>query len=256
MKELDIKRMPPLPFEMAEALNHLRINLSFCGDQVKTIMVTSSVPGEGKSFVAMHLWKMMAEVGIPVLLVDCDFRNSRLWHRYGISAASGEDLVGAAHYLAGRAELRDVVYQTNVSNGYMIPAASTIANPAILLENPRFARMMGCCKQQFGYVLVDTPPLGRVSDALNIARRCDGSILVIRSGETPRKVVRHSVQRLSRADSLLLGVVLNRMELKGRYGRRYAYSHYGYKKDAGGSDGRSHSHLKKRGTAGPGKTGG
>ena len=87
MKELDIKRMPPLPFEMAEALNHLRINLSFCGDQVKTIMVTSSVPGEGKSFVAMQLWKMMAEVGIPVLLVDCDFRNSRLWHRYGISAA-------------------------------------------------------------------------------------------------------------------------------------------------------------------------
>ena len=105
-------------------------------------------------------------------------------------------------------------------------------------------------------MLVDTPPLGRVSDALNIARRCDGSILVIRSGETPRKVVRHSVQRLNRADSPLLGVVLNRMELKGRYGRRYAYSHYGYKKDAGGSDGRSHSHLKKRGTAGPGKTGG
>ena len=57
-------------------------------------MVTSSVPGEGKSFVAMQLWKMMAEVGIPVLLVDCDFRNSRLWHRYGISAAPGEDLVG------------------------------------------------------------------------------------------------------------------------------------------------------------------
>ena len=147
MKELDIKRMPPLPFEMAEALNHLRINLSFCGDQVKTIMVTSSVPGEGKSFVAMQLWKMMAEVGIPVLLVDCDFRNSRLWHRYGISAAPGEDPVGASNYFAGRADLRDVVYQTNVSNGCMIPAASTIANPSILLENPRFARMMACCKQ-------------------------------------------------------------------------------------------------------------
>ena len=88
MKEIEIKRMPQLPFDVTEALNQLRINLGFCGEQIKTIMVTSSVPNEGKSFITMQLWKMMAEVGTPVLLVDCDFRNSEMRRKYSISSAN------------------------------------------------------------------------------------------------------------------------------------------------------------------------
>lgn len=70
MKELEIRNLPELPFNVTEALNQLRINLSFCGSQVKTVMVTSSVPNEGKSFIAMQLWKMMAEVGGSIVLID------------------------------------------------------------------------------------------------------------------------------------------------------------------------------------------
>lgn len=242
--------MPQLPFDVAEALNHLRINLSFCGDQIKTVMVTSSIPNEGKSFIAMQLWKMMAQVGTPVVLVDCDFRNSELRRKYGISSTDSGKLVGATHYLAGQTDIQSVIYRTNIANGYIIPTALSIANPTILLESPRFANLLETCRQQYGCVLIDTPPLGSVADALKIARQCDGSVLVIRSGQTTRKVAANSVRMLQRAGSPLLGVVLNRAEMKGRssvYYRRYYrsngyYSGYQYGSSGYGS---RHSHCRE-----------
>ena len=159
MKELELNKIPDLPFDVTEALNQLRINLGFCGDQIKTIMVTSSVPNEGKSFVTMQLWKMIAEVGTPAILIDCDLRNSEIRRKYGVRILRNEKLVGVPHYLAGQAEIEDVIYKTNVPNGYMIPVTSAIANPTILLESPRFARMLEYCAEHFAYVLVDTPPL-------------------------------------------------------------------------------------------------
>ena len=239
MKELIIHNMPQLPFAAAEALNQLRINLGFCGDQIRTIMMTSSVPNEGKSFLTIQLWRQMAQVGsAPVLLLDCDFRNSEMRRKYGIRSAGGDKLMGAAHYLAGKAGIQDVIYKTNIPNGYMIPVASTIANPTILLENPRFAQMVAHCAGQFGTVLIDTPPLCSVADGLNVARCCDGSVLVVRSGSTSRRLVRHSTQLLRRTDTPLLGMVLNRADTGSRasayYQRYYGSNDYGY--------GRSHSH--------------
>ncbi len=132
MNKLQIGKMPQLPFEVSEAINQLRINLSFCGSDVKTIMITSSTPNEGKSFVTMQLWRMIAELGTPAVLIDCDFRKSEMRNKYGMST-SGQ-LIGGVHYLAGKAELDDVIYETNVPNGYIIPVAKTVTNPAILLE--------------------------------------------------------------------------------------------------------------------------
>ena len=239
MRELIIHNMPELPFAAAEALNQLRINLGFCGDQIRTIMMTSSVPNEGKSFLTIQLWRQMAQVGSsPVLLIDCDFRNSEMRRKYSIRSASGEKLMGAAHHLAGKANIQDVIYKTNIPNGYMIPVASTIANPTILLENPRFAQMVAYCAGQFGTVLIDTPPLCSVADGLNIARSCDGTVLVVRSGSTSRRLVQHSAQLLRRTETPLLGMVLNRADTGSRasayYQRYYGSNDYGY--------GRSHSH--------------
>lgn len=229
MKELHIRNLPELPFDMTEAFNQLRVNLGFCGDKVKTVMITSSVPNEGKSFVAVQLWKQIAELGTPTLLIDCDLRNSELRSKYGIS--STEKLLGGAHYLAGRAELDDVLYQTNIPNAYILPVASSIANPTILLESERFSQMLETCKKMFGYILLDTPPLGSVADALNIATHCDGTVLVVRSGSTPRKMVDNSVQLLKRTETPLLGVVLNRADMNSKsnvYYHRYYRSGYYY----------------------------
>lgn len=247
MKELEINKMQELPFQVSEALNQLRINLSFCGEQIKTVMMTSSVPDEGKSFLAVQLWKMMSEVGTPTLLIDCDFRNSEMRRKYGIHSVNQEKLMGAAHYLAGKADIQDVIYKTNVPNGYIIPVASTIANPTILLESPNFSKMLAYCSEHFPYILVDTPPLGSVADALNIARYCDGSVLVVRSGSTPRKLVENSVQLLKRTESPLLGIVLNRADIGSKsnayYHRYYGGNGYGY----GYGSSRSHNKPKNNG---------
>lgn len=224
--------MPALPFDVAEALNQLRINLGFSGDQMKTIMITSSTPNEGKSFIAMNLWRMMAEVGMKTLLIDCDLRNSSLRTKYGIS--SEEKITGIVHYLSGKAELSDAVYQTNYPNGYLMPLSTTVANPTILLEGPKFAAMMKSFRDSYDYILVDTPPLGNVADALNIATHCDGTLLVVRSGEVPRKLVKNSVEMLKRTDKPLLGMVLNRVDMNHKansyyYSKYYRYGKYYYR---------------------------
>lgn len=230
MKKLELRKLPQLPFEVSEAVNQLRVNLSFCGSDVKVIMVTSGASNEGKSFVTVQLWRMIAELGTPAVLIDCDFRKSEMRSKYAM-ATSG-NLIGGVHYLAGKAELDDVIYETNVPNGYIIPVAKTVTNPAILLESERFTQMVKHCRQRYGVVLIDTPPLGNVADALNIATHCDGTVLVLRGSETPRKLAMDAVRQLKRTEVPLLGVVLNRAQVDSKsslYYKRYYKSGYNYK---------------------------
>ena len=240
MNSLVIKNLPELPFAVEEAINQLRVNLGFCGDQIKTVMITSSVPNEGKSFVTIHLWKLMAEMGSRVLLIDCDLRKSEMRTKYGIS--STEKITGIAHYLAGKVELQDAIYATNVTNGFFLPLAASVVNPAILLENPRFAKMIETCSSQFDYILIDTPPLESVADALRIATHADGVVMVVRSGKTSRKLVADAVDKLKRTGVPILGVVLNRVEMSRK--GSYYYKHYYYNGYYG--KGYGHENSKKR----------
>lgn len=181
MNKLQIGKMPQLPFEVSEAINQLRINLSFCGSDVKTIMITSSTPNEGKSFVTMQLWRMIAELGTPAVLIDCDFRESGDAHASTGISTSGQ-LIGGVHYLAGKAELDDVIYETNVPNGYIIPVAKTVTNPTILLESERFTQMVKHCPPAFRCRAHRYAAPRQRGRRQNIATHCDG----IRSGGARR----------------------------------------------------------------------
>lgn len=240
MNELKIENVPELPFDVEEAVNQLRISIGFCGDNIKVIMLTSSMPNEGKSFIAMHLWKQMADVGLKTLLIDCDLRNSEMRAKNGIHAVGDEKIMGIAHYLAGKVPLQNALYKTSIPRGYMIPLATCVSNPSILFENERFGAMIEECRKIFDYVIIDTPPLANVADALTVAGSCDGSILVVRSGETPKKAVENTLQLLNRTEIPLLGVVLNRADASGKsspYYRRY-YNRYGYYNKYGYGDGK------------------
>lgn len=231
MNYITIKNLPTLPFDVNEAINQLRINLSFCGTDVKTIMVTSSVPNEGKSFICVNLWRSLAKLGNKVLLIDCDLRNSEMRTKYGLSSTEAPD--GIAHYLSGQSHLQDVICGTNVENGDMIPLEGTVPNPVMLLESHRFERMLRECAKYYDYIILDTPPLASVADAMKIATHCDGTMLVVRSHSTPRKLVMESLQQLRRTGKPVLGTVLNRVESGTRksayYNRYYRYGGY-YKK--------------------------
>ena len=212
MKSLTINKLPDLPFDVSEAINQLRINLSFAGTNVKKVLITSSVPDEGKSFVSVGLWRSIASVGKRALLIDCDLRMSEM--RTKLDITTSENFVGIAHLLSGQADIPDVIYRTNVPNGYMMPVTNLVADPTFLLESERFGEMLDSCSKTFDYIILDCPPLGSVADALNISKYCDGSLLVVRSGMTGRRLVMNSVQALKRAGSPLLGFVLNRVDTR------------------------------------------
>lgn len=219
---------PVLPYSMQEAINRLRINISFLGSDVRKIMVVSSDPNEGKSFVALNLWNQMAEAGEKTLLIDADMRNSTICSKYALERADGKEMKGTSHYLASNAKLEDVLMHTVYGDGDIMPNTENIINPSMLLESEVFGRLLDEMAERYRYVFVDVPPLSIVSDGELIGSMCDGAVLCVRSAETPKGVVRESVRQLERAGCPLLGIVLNRVnENKSGYGRYGRYGGYG-----------------------------
>ena len=128
------------------------------------------------------------------------------------------------------AELNEVVYKTNIPNGYLVPCTQLLNNPSSLLEDARFKELLDTLAEKFRFVIVDTPPLGSVSDGALIGSMCDGAILVVRAGETPKSMIRQSINEIEQSGCRLLGTVLNRAEASGRggYGKYGKYGKYGY----------------------------
>jgi capsular exopolysaccharide synthesis family protein len=229
MKKLEVM-LNELPYAVEEALNKLRINIKFSSINTRKILLTSSFPNEGKSTVSVYLWKMLAEAGFPSVLVDGDMRKSVFKRRH-----VGEQLAdapGLTYYLSGLASYEDILYETNVENGYVVPVTNLLENPSHLLEDPRMDELLDRLAKDYRYVIIDSPPLQNVSDGSLMASKCDGAILVIRCGETPRREIRNSLQQINRSGCPLIGTVLNRAETRsgGYYYKYYSryYSKYGY----------------------------
>lgn len=213
-----------LPYAVEEAMNRLRVNIKFCGKNTKKILIISSVPNEGKSIVSVHLWKMLAEAGFPSVLVDLDLRKSVLKEQLEFQHKG--EITGLDYYLSGLSEYQDVVYETNISNGYVVPVSNLLENPSALLEDPRMGELLNRLEEDYRYVIIDSPPLDSVADGALIASLCDGAIMVVRSGMTSKRLVRQSLQQLDRVHCRLLGMVLNRVETKSRAYQKY-YGKYG-----------------------------
>lgn len=222
---------PQLPYSVEEAINRLRINISFLGSDVRKIMIISSEPNEGKSFLALNLWNQMAEAGEKAIFVDADMRNSTMYNKYDLKREDGKEMKGTSHLLAGNAKLEEVLVHTKYGYGDLIPNVENIVNPSMLLESERFSALLDDLAKKYRYVFVDAPPLGLVSDGERIGNLCDGAILCVRSAATPKGVVRESVRQLERAGCPLLGIVLNRVNENkgGYYGKKYGgkYGKYG-----------------------------
>lgn len=234
-----------MPYAAEEALNRLRVNIKFCGKNTKKIVVTSSVPNEGKSMTSVRLWKLLAEAGFPTVLVDVDLRKSTIKNKYKVKGIQE----GLNHFLSGLAEYEDVVYETNIPNGHIVPVSTLLENPSALLEDPRMGELLDRLAEDYRYVIIDTPPLDNISDGALLASMSDGAVLVVRCGETSKTLVRQSLQQLERVGCPLLGTVLNRAEVRsgayrkyyGRYGKKYN----SYYSDYYGSSHESHSINKK-----------
>lgn len=218
-----------LPYQINEQIKYIRANIQFCGDEKKVILFTSTTSNEGKSSLTLELAKSMAELGKRVLVVDADLRRSSM--KYQIANRDAVKL-GLSHYLSGMAGLDDALCVTGEPVIYMLLAGPVPPNPAELLAGKRLTALLDWGRKQFDYILVDTAPLGTVSDAALLATKCDGAVLVVESGKIPYRAAQGVVQQLRDANCPVLGVVLNKVENASN--RNYRYTKYAYTKYAYG----------------------
>ena len=212
---------------MDEAYKALRTNIQFCGADKKVIAFTSCTPNEGKSNVTFHLAASLAESGKSVLLIDADLRKSVLMGRVHVEG----EVMGLTHYLSKQAKLSDVICATNLPKFHIIFSGVVPPNPAELLGSRRFEAFLDGARQAYDYVIIDAPPLGSVIDAAIIAKFSDASVMVISAKTISYKFARVVKEQLEKADCPILGVVLNKVDMKQNkyYGKYYGnyYGNYG-----------------------------
>lgn len=215
----------------AEALRQLRTNLRFIGvDQpVKTIVVTSAVPGEGKSSTAANLALVIAESGSRVLLVDADLRRPRVAAYLGLEGA-----VGLTNILVGQVEADQVAQPWGPAGLQVLASGFIPPNPSELLGSQHMSDLLGRLHDEFDVVVIDAPPLLPVTDAAVVAARADGALLVTRHGKTTQAQVKSAVAALHAVDARVLGCVLNMAPVKGSDN----YYYHGY--NSGKGTGRRH----------------
>lgn len=222
MRQLKIGRFPALDYACSEALNTLCTNLSYCGREVRSILFTSRYEQEGKSGIAMNVMRTLAGYGKRVLLVDADLRCSTLARRYRFTYAQREN-AGLAQHLAGMCELQDVVYRTNLPGAFILPAGHEVLNSMQLLASYRYGEMMDALRDEFDIVLVDSPPAGLIVDAIEIARYCDGAVIVVEYNRGRVQDVADVAANLAKTGCKVLGAVMNGVNLKSFRNRKYYY---------------------------------
>ncbi|MFF8973593.1 polysaccharide biosynthesis tyrosine autokinase [Streptomyces sp. NPDC014995] len=209
----------------AEAFRKLRTNLQFSqvDDPPRIIVVTSSVPGEGKTNTAINLALSLAEVGVSTCLVDGDLRRPCVAPAFGLVQDAGLTTV-----LIGQARVEEVMQQ--VVGGLSVLASGAVPpNPAELLASARMEEVLRELADMYEVVIVDTAPLLPVADTVGLASFSQGALLVVRASKTNRDQVRTATESLERVGVRLLGTVFSMAPVPkgGRYGRYGAYGRYG-----------------------------
>jgi receptor protein-tyrosine kinase len=213
----------------AESFRAIRTNLQFLDvdNPPRVIVVASSVPGEGKSTLAVNLATALAQAGSRVMLVEADLRRPRVTKYMGLVSGAG-----LTNVLAGTAELDEVVQPWGEGKLRVLAAGPMPPNPSEVLGSAQMRALLERLRETQDYVIVDTPPLLPVTDAAVLSVLADGCVITTRFGKTRREQFGEAAATLARIDAKLLGVVLNRVPQSAAVARGYGYA-YGYKPDAG-----------------------
>ncbi|NCC52924.1 MAG: polysaccharide biosynthesis tyrosine autokinase, partial [Spartobacteria bacterium] len=209
---------------LAEAYRNIRSSLLFSGSQdaIKTLVISSAVPREGKTTTSLNLAVSLAQAGTRVLLVDADMRRGELHKFFGLDAGRG-----LSDVLTGQTKPESVIQHTRLPNLDLIATGPFPPNPAELVLRPEMGSFMEYAKRTYDRVLFDCPPLMAVSEAGITCSLVDGVIFVVWAGQTSRKLAQLAVQVLRERGAAILGCVLNNLEF-GRVGYYYYSTYYGY----------------------------
>ncbi len=208
---------------VAETFRSLRTTILFTGldKDVQVLALTSSAPQEGKSTTSSNLAIVMAQMGKKTLLVDADLRRPVLHSVFGIQREPG-----LTNLLFDRASFEDSVQKTDVPNLYLLPCGVIPPNPSELLGSQRMSQLILRLREEFDFILLDTPPVVAVTDALLLGHVSDATIIIARAGISRIDALLRAMDSVERSGANLLGVVLNDFNPAGSYGSYYKYYQY------------------------------
>jgi len=210
--------------QAAEFCRSLRTNILFMSPDhpLRTIVVTSPNPQEGKTATSINLAITMAEAGGRVLIIDTDMRRPRLHHSFGVPNSAGISTL-----VMGSSTLEDVIKKTDVPNLDVLPCGPLPINPSELLHANRFATVLRDCAQRYDRVILDSPPTSAVTDPAILGNLCDGVLLVVKSGRTKRESAAMACHQLLAAQAKILGVIVNGIDFTNpEYGYHSYYREY------------------------------
>jgi polysaccharide biosynthesis transport protein len=213
-----------LPLSMlTEAYRKLRTSIfqSRPGEPPKTLLFTSGTNGEGKTMTVANTAIMLAQMDLQVLVLDADLRRPSCHKAFRVKGGPG-----LTDFLTGQEELDNVIKPTSIANLFVLNCGLTAPNPTELVGSKRMSETLAALKDYYDFILIDAPPVLPVSDAVILSSLADGTILVVRGQATPKHLVRTAIAQLGNNRAKILGVVLNRVDVRGvDYKEYYQYYH-------------------------------
>ena len=210
----------------SEAYRGIRTSILFSSAEQapQVLIVSSSGPREGKTITSANIAITMAQAGNRVVILDCDMRRPRVHKIFSLSRDRG-----MSNLLVGNDVLDNVVIRTDIPNLDVIPSGPIPPNPSEVLSSQRMVDLIGVLRGRYDRVIIDTPPITAVTDAVILSKIVDGVVLIVRAGVAHRELVRNAVEQLRQVNAHILGAVLNGVDM-GRdsyYYYQYYYYYYG-----------------------------
>jgi non-specific protein-tyrosine kinase len=220
-----VKNQPRSP--VAEAFRSLRTNIQFASvdKPLRTLLITSPSPQDGKSTVAVNLGASLAQSGYKVALVETDLRRPQVHKRLGLTNREGI----SGMFVQSKIVLNGALRETPIENLYALTSGALPPNPSELLGSEKMFEILNLVGERADIILLDSPPVMAVTDAAVLAPRVDGVLLVVKPGSTKLAACRQAIDQLQRVGANILGVVLNDVELtrsRYHYYRGYYYTYY------------------------------
>jgi capsular exopolysaccharide synthesis family protein len=222
-------------FSVIESYKTIRTNLQFSlkkkGGNV--LLVTSTMPRDGKSTVVANIAVAFSQTDINVLIIDCDMRKPRVNKFFNVSA-----IPGLSNFLAGLCDINDAIQDTEYKNLSIISSGILPPNPAELLSSSEMEELMEDLRNKYDLIILDSPPVNIVSDAVVATKYTDGVVLIVRHALTTHPEIEKAVKSLEFANAKILGIILNAFDFSKLYGKRYgSYYRAGYRRKGYGKYG-------------------
>ncbi len=195
-----------LMFSVKESYKAIRTNLtlSVIKDGCKRIVFTSSVPSEGKSTTALNVAVSMAQAYAKVLLIDCDLRKPRIHRAVGLT-----NTVGVSNVLSGLADIKDAIQPSKFENLDILSSGLIAPNPSEMLASERMQKLLDMLSEKYNYIIMDTPPINIVSDALPLIKISDGVVFIVRQNYSTHGDIQSALSKLEFIGAKIIGVVVN-----------------------------------------------